>query len=256
MKNKQAVLPIAGILTLLAIGAAGLYLERPRTEMEIIVQSQPDIAQQTVTEKNVTGTTAVRKTKTSEQTVFVTETETGTASTETSLPERNLNQADAVDLKRVSGIGDALAEAIIAERMRLGGFTSRMQLCEISGIGEELMLRIMEEFEIPNETEPPEQIYAEPEQPDVTESTPEETVYYAGVYDANTVNKAELLTIPEMTEEKADSLLKLRDHLKGFHGIYELSLAEGISGDYFENVLKQYLYIEGDPYSIAGQEKN
>ena len=66
-----------------------------------------------------------------------------------------------------------------------------------------------------------------------------------------TVTREELLTLPEMTEAKADAILTLRNNLEEFHGIYEISLAEGISGEYFERVLIHYLYIEGDPYSAA-----
>ena len=59
-----------------------------------------------------------------------------------------------------------------------------------------------------------------------------------------------------MTEAKADAILALRDQLGQFRGIYEVGLAEGISGEYFEHVLIHYLYIEGDPDSVAQKTEN
>lgn len=175
---------------------------------------------------------------------------TVTAITETTAlkpAEHNLNLADAADLQRVSGIGAALAEAIIADREQRGGFIYRAQLLEISGVGEQLLSRIMDEFEIPDEQPPPAaEVLTEHDEPteEVIAESPQ--VYY---YNANTVTREELLTLPDMTEQCADAILAMRESLGSYHGIYEIMLAEGISGAYFENVLHEYLYVEGDPNS-------
>ena len=255
VKDKWSAYWITGLSVLGIIGAVYLYLDRPHQKLDISVQTAPEITEMTAAE---TASTSVSNTKAS--VVQTVTTVSVTSAAETEPPERNLNLADAEDLKRVSGIGDALAAAIISQRTALGGFTDRMQLCEINGVGEKLMRSIMAEFEIPDETEkpetaePPEQVDSEPEQPDMTKLPAEDSEYYIiGIYDANTVTREELLMLPDMTEETADAILKMREQLKGYHGIYEMSLAEGVSGEYFENVLKQYLYVEGDPYSVAGK---
>lgn len=235
VKDKWSIPIAAGLTALLLTGAVGLYLERPRTPLEITVQHET--VSVTVT---ASAQTTVRAKESAAAAQHVAAT-TQTVPAETAPPEHNLNLASADDLMRVSGIGETLAAEIIAARTSLGGFTSRTQLCEISGIGEALMQRIMAEFEIPDEV-----ILQDSE--NIAEPEP---VYYINVYEANTVTREELLTLPDMTETKADAILSLRNQLGQFRGIYELSLAEGISGEYFEHVLIHHLYIEGDPDSVA-----
>lgn len=249
MKEKWSAYWITGIFVLLIIGAIGINLDKPQKQLEIMVLTEPNVTEITVTE--ITNSTVLQTSAAAKHQSVATASETKPM--ETMPLERNLNRAGADDLKRVAGIGNALAEAIIAERTALGGFTSRMELCEIKGIGEELMQRIMTEFEIPDEAERAEPAEIAWENTDVPETSSEESIYYIKIYDANTVTREELLTLPDMTAEMADAILTMRNNLKGYHGIYEISLAEEISGVYFENVLKQYLYVEGDPYSIASE---
>ena len=54
----------------------------------------------------------------------------------------NLNTATAEDLCELSGIGEAKAEAILAYRAEIGGFTSIEQMKEVSGIGDSLFQKI------------------------------------------------------------------------------------------------------------------
>ena len=244
MKDRWTAFWIAGISVLALAGAACLLLDRPQRALTVSVLDAPCVTELTVSETTVTSGTYQKPAET-----VTSPAETVPLPAETERPERNLNLADAADLKRVAGIGDVLAAEIISERTQRGGFTARMQLCEISGIGTELMQRIMEEFEIPGEVFPAEDA---PDGDGLPAAEPEDSVYYI-VYDANTVTLEELLTIPDMDEEKADAILDLRRELTCFDGIYELSLAKGISGEYFEHVLKQHLYVAGDPHSDARQ---
>jgi hypothetical protein len=48
----------------------------------------------------------------------------------------DLNQADAVDLEALPGVGRKTAEKILAARARLKGFNTPEDLCEVSGLGE------------------------------------------------------------------------------------------------------------------------
>lgn len=54
----------------------------------------------------------------------------------------NLNTCTKEELMAIDGIGDARAEAILAYREHLGGYTSTEQLMNISGIGETLYSKI------------------------------------------------------------------------------------------------------------------
>lgn len=189
---------------------------------------------------------------TTARTTAVTTVSVTAAVTETQAPpERNINLASESDLQRVPGIGAALAAAIVAYRTELGGFTYRAQLLDISGIGETLLERIMADFEIPDELPPPDvpDMPAPQDVPDlpVVSDPPAEPEILR--YNVNTVTREELLTLPDMTEARADAILDLRCRLGEYHGIYEIMLADSISGEYFETVLHVYLYVEGDPYS-------
>lgn len=54
-----------------------------------------------------------------------------------------LNAADTAQLKRLRGIGDALAKRIVAYRSKLGGFSSVNQLKEVWGIAPEIVQQII-----------------------------------------------------------------------------------------------------------------
>lgn len=258
-EQKWKWLWIAGIAVTVTAAAAAFMADRPKTPLIITYQESQTVLSGTEAETTESGrahSTAEEKTKTTaaEQTgTQPAETEPD-AETQTEIPDRNLNTADAAALRRVSGIGDVLAEAIISWRDAHGGFRRRAELLEIQGIGPALQERIMAEFEIPGELPPeepagqtapaadeqtPGQLTADPVQTDPAVTEP--AVYY---YNINTVNKDELMQIPDMTERLADDILALRERLGGFQNLYELGLLDSLNGVYFEEVLRNYLYIE------------
>ena len=207
------------------------------------------VAVQTTAETETTAAAATTAATSAQTELTVITKMTETTNITTTAPDRNLNTADAAALKRVSGVGDVLAEAIIAYRTAHGGFTRRAELLEIEGIGEILAGRIMEEFEIPGELPPltvPAETTATAAQTAAaaeTTTTAEEPV---GPYDANKVTREELLRIPGMSELYADEILYAREQLHGFRTAYELAAALSIPGPYIQNVLFQYLYVEND----------
>lgn len=231
----------------------GLYTARRITEQMTTVD--PDSLQETAEASQTAQTgTAPAVTETAPEIRY---------DTTMTTPDRNLNTADAAALKRVSGVGDVLAESIIAYRAAHGGFTRRKQLTEIDGIGDVLAARIMEEFEIPGEL-PPET----GTQPAVTTRTEAVTTTAVAAsasaemltttepvivrYDLNAVTREELCSIPGMTEEYADEILSFREHAGRFSTVYELAAIPSMSGTYIQHVLFAYLYVEDD--TVLGRE--
>ncbi|MBR4199646.1 MAG: helix-hairpin-helix domain-containing protein [Oscillospiraceae bacterium] len=242
--DKQKVFIITGFAAIAAAALICLRLRSPRTPV-ILTYQQTD-APRTVEHIILTDTAAEATAAPVRTTAPAAETQAAT--TEAKPLCRDLNAAAAEDLQRVNGIGEALAAEIIRYRDAHGGFHRRSELLEISGIGEVLAARIMEEFEIPDELPPEEtpvqddpESDAEPiEQP--ADDAPEEQEP-AGPYDLNTVTREELLRIPDMTEELADEILALRKQIGIFRDVYELMLIDKLSGRYFEDTLRSYLYV-------------
>lgn len=59
-----------------------------------------------------------------------------------------LNSATAEQLDALSGVGPATAQAIVAKRTALGGFTSLDQLDEVDGIGEKRLAALRKQLEL------------------------------------------------------------------------------------------------------------
>ncbi|GEM_PF-6177249 len=176
-------------------------------------------------------------------------------------PVYDLNAAEKEDLMRIEGIGEALADAIIAYRTEIGGFTRRAELTEIRGIGESLSARIMAEFFIPDElppdippeaapavqteTEMPERDgdmpKAEPTPKPEPAAEPEPTELY---FELNTVTYEQLMLLPDMKPEWAAGIVDVREKLGGYYSMEELNLVEGLPGEYAEYVLREYLYLD------------
>lgn len=64
------------------------------------------------------------------------------------LPRLNLNTATAAELRRLPGIGDVLAERIVAYRGANGGFASIEELTRVVGIGKMKLDAIRERIRV------------------------------------------------------------------------------------------------------------
>ena len=91
----------------------------------------------------------------------------------------NLNTATVEELTALDGVGTVLAERIVAYREACGGFSNRMQLLEISGIGEQKLAAIYDflylDEEQPLENEEDGETAWETEQPADWEDVPAES---------------------------------------------------------------------------------
>lgn len=161
----------------------------------------------------------------------------------------NLNTATAEELQVLPGIGEVLAQRIVAYREQIGGFRNLEQLLEVNGIGTVKYAEIVPMLYLPEET-PDEEESLQPEEvpeessaadmpeeaaTDAAEPTePTEPVSFP--IDLNTATREELMRIPEMTETLADAILTLRQEIRYFSSPYELLYAEGMTDQRFEKL--------------------
>lgn len=164
----------------------------------------------------------------------------------------NLNTATAEELQVLPGIGEILAQRIVAYREQIGGFRNLEQLQEVNGIGTVKYAEIVPMLYLPEETpdeektpdeeellqpeEVPEESSAAdmPEEAATDAAEPSEPVSFP--IDLNTATREELMRIPEMTETLADAILTLRQEIRYFSSPYELLYAEGMTDQRFEKL--------------------
>ena len=158
----------------------------------------------------------------------------------------NLNTATAEELQVLPGIGEVLAQRIVAYREQIGGFRNLEQLLEVNGIGTVKYAEIVPMLYLPEETpdeeeslqpeEVPEESSAAdmPEEAATDAAEPTEPVSFP--IDLNTATREELMRIPEMTETLADAILTLRQEIRYFSPPYELLYAEGMTDQRFEKL--------------------
>ena len=260
MKHQGWIMAICAVILL---GAAALCfrLNAPQTDVTSIVYL-PDTEKSEIAEQETeqpdrakTGSSGSKK-----------KPEEPDAEDSAGEPERepiyDLNAAEKEDLMRVEGIGEVLADAILAYRTERGGFTRRAELTEIYGIGEILSARIMEEFYIPDELPPAETMPAKTEIPtpdDVPKPEPEDVPEPAAeeppeesaeddrpelLFDLNAVTYEQLMLLPDMRPEWAEGIITVREKLEGYFSLEELGLVDGLPDVYAGTVLREHLYLD------------
>ena len=167
----------------------------------------------------------------------------------------SLNSITVDELQYIKGIGEVTAQKIIDYRNSIGYFTSRKQLLEINGIGENKMNIIMEYTYIENEileeyTEPENIVDIDEENPVIEEDNTiveednsvieEENIYPVNL---NTASLEDLMTIPQITPEIAQEIINLRDSIQYYSNEYELLYINGISEKYLSDIM-EYITVE------------
>lgn len=191
------------------------------------------------------------------------------SSAEVSFPIE-LNSATVEELCYIDGVGETLAANIIAYRDSIGGYTNRVQLLEVNGIGEVKYAAIKEYLYIENEQEledVTDEIHIdEPAGTEkISEMTDEADIDYSidesdedidfteddiliddFIYvELNSAELDDLKEIPCFDEEMCLKILELRDEIGGFSDTYELFYIDGMTKTLFCEAEK-YIYVESE----------
>lgn len=155
----------------------------------------------------------------------------------------DLNAASHSDLKKLKGIGDVLADAIIRYRQDHGGFRNIEEIMEVSGISEGIFSDIAGHIYV---VDP---VYTTEENPEVNEPAPElpeehtPTLEELAPININTADITELMLLPHVDEETAQLIIKLREDINGFGNTYELAYVEKLSKNQVNDILP-YVTVE------------
>ena len=130
----------------------------------------------------------------------------------------DLNEASAIQLQKVYGIGVKTSERIIKYRNKFeGGFSADAELIEVWGLSHEVIKRIKNDF---------------------TVKTPRKIMRF----NINTATRDELVKIPHIDYEIANNIIEERVLREGFKFLNDLTKVEQFPLNKLE-IIKLYLYL-------------
>ncbi|WP_299112941.1 ComEA family DNA-binding protein [uncultured Winogradskyella sp.] len=135
----------------------------------------------------------------------------------TNAQKQDLNTATASQLQKVYGVGEKLSERIINYRNKYGGFVSEVELPEVWGLSPEVIERIVEDFVV-------------------------KTPRHIDRYNLNEATRDQLVTIPHIDYEIANSIIEERTLREGFQNIEDLTKVDGFPLKKLQ-IIKLYLYL-------------
>ncbi|WP_029038527.1 ComEA family DNA-binding protein [Salinimicrobium xinjiangense] len=136
----------------------------------------------------------------------------------TPLIKADLNAATEDDLRKVNGIGEKLSARIVSYRNSLGGFRGNAQLKDVYGLSPEVILRLLENFEVKN-------------------SAGERS-------DINSATVLQLVDLPYLNYEQARAIVKFREEAGEIKSFEELRQIKNFPVDKLDRI-ELYLTIDG-----------
>lgn len=160
----------------------------------------------------------------------------------------DLNAATAEELETLPGVGAILAERIVSYREAVGGFQTLEELQQVNGIGSGIYSQIAPYLFIIGELQT---ISPESELPEATdaaapelepETAPESASASIPRLDINIATAEDFQKLPNVTQEQAEAIVRLRTQIQYFQNIYELLYADGMTDQLFL-LIRDYLYV-------------
>ena len=160
----------------------------------------------------------------------------------------DLNAATAEELETLPGVGAILAERIVSYREAVGGFQTLEELQQVNGIGSGIYFQIAPYLFIIGELQT---ISTESELPEATdaaapelepETAPESASASIPRLDINIATAEDFQKLPNVTQEQAEAIVRLRTQIQYFQNIYELLYADGMTDRLFLSI-RDYLYV-------------
>lgn len=160
----------------------------------------------------------------------------------------DLNAATAEELETLPGVGAILAERIVSYREAVGGFQTLEELQQVNGIGSGIYSQIAPYLFIIGELQT---ISPESELPEATDAAapelePETALESASAsiprLDINIATAEDFQKLPNITQEQAEAIVRLRTQIQYFQNIYELLYADGMTDRLFLSI-RDYLYV-------------
>lgn len=160
----------------------------------------------------------------------------------------DLNAATAEELETLPGVGAILAERIVSYREAVGGFQALEELQQVNGIGSGIYSQIAPYLFIIGELQT---ISPESELPEATdaaapelepETAPESASASIPRLDINIATAEDFQKLPNVTQEQAEAIVRLRTQIQYFQNIYELLYADGMTDRLFLSI-RDYLYV-------------